>query len=521
MAEATDWIGVKVGYATMSLDEYIEAGDWHISDIEALLPVYEEAYSFFQSPGSDGYDQVTGETYKAIVDSAHGFYLSDLLNLARIYPGDIYNLKFYTDDVKGIRSAFDYSSLFATRYYFENLPSHRRIIYDPILNTIITGYDFSEAWNYAKAVSPMMAIEDNWVYFTQDSENAEPDFTIQSTASRFRLLFGQTTPLESLTGKSDYQVRWVYVTLYGSPEIGEMPELDGELGSHTVEMTISAYNEDIRDALEDYMQLYSSDDTVLVIDHFDVIASDLYSDQARVIIYYDIIGEGEASISAGFGKNAGPSDTVQVTKTVDSRPAETQRQEPEEESASQGEEESAGEEGGEEDPSGASPGDEPASEPSSEGAGDTPEKETDAEQEQETENDIPVETARHEEESIAEAEQPGETDAAEVPDEHQNEEIDVPDSIDVEEVNIAEGKMIGYLLSRDIADMLNDQEAAAAPKPEAVIDREIDQVMVNDNSEQEENRRKKILIFTGLACLLVCIAGGCAEAVSFRLRLRR
>ena len=291
---ATDYLSVRVGYVGMELDEYVLVDKYHWSELANNLPTYEIAYSYFQSGNSK-------KKYSAIVDSANGFMVSDILAYSNIYYGDVRNLKFYVEDHKGIQAAFDKSSLFSTRYYFDDLAGHRTVEYDDNYNVV--SYSFDDAWSASYKVEPMLALEDNWETFNEEFEHIGPNFEGMGSGSRFRLEFGQRKPTESMTSSSAKYVSCVYVTLNGQPKIGDMPDLDGSYGSHEVEMTVSANNESIRNALSDLMKINSTNKDVLVISGVKVTASDVYSDLATIRISYEIVGEGDASLSIGLGSN--------------------------------------------------------------------------------------------------------------------------------------------------------------------------------------------------------------------------
>ncbi len=368
---ATDSLTVKVGYTGMELSEYVEVGSYSWRELANNMPLHKVAYSYFQSKSKT--------KYTAIVDSAQGFYISDLLSYANIYYGDIKNLKFYVEDHKGIRTSFDRGALFQTRYYYEDLAGNRTVVYDTrtetkeVTETIhhdaeyktepyteietihhdaeydeegnliaeeydeqkevektrqvlvkeaydevvtktvteevpdkskVIEYTFEKAKKHAQAVQPMLAIEDNWAQFNEEFEHIGHDFSSMNAGNRFRLLFGQTSPTESLTSRSDKYVSCVYVTLDGQPTIGEMGGLNGSYGSHTVSMTVSADNTDIRNALSKLMNINSTNTDVLVVTGIEVTPDSRYSNLATVTVSYDIVGEGEASITAGVGQNA-------------------------------------------------------------------------------------------------------------------------------------------------------------------------------------------------------------------------
>ena len=308
-AEAvTDTIAVRIGYSGMELSEYVEVGNYHWSEIASDLPVYEQAFSYYQGGGSGSPE------FTEIVDSARGVALLDFLEYADVYYGDIYNLQFYVVDHAGIQAAFDRDALFCSRYYFEDYNGHLARTYDDDFNVI--SVDSSECWDYCESVEPMLALEDNWVSFTQEFEHAYPDFEHASTASRFRLLFGQTFPEESLTSSSAKYVSCVYVTLRGNPEIGEMPELDGSYGSHEISVDVSVKS-NMRDLVSEFISMNSTDENVLVIRSVTMEADPFYEDVAHLTISYDIVGEGSASITANYGSGGGEiasSETVTAGK---------------------------------------------------------------------------------------------------------------------------------------------------------------------------------------------------------------
>ena len=84
--------------------------------------MHKVAYSYFQRSSKT--------KYTAIVDSAQGFYISDILSYANIYYGDVKNIKFYVEDHKGIRTSFDRGALFKNRYYYHDLAGNRTVVYD-------------------------------------------------------------------------------------------------------------------------------------------------------------------------------------------------------------------------------------------------------------------------------------------------------------------------------------------------------------------------------------------------------
>ena len=296
----TDNISVAIGYTGMELKEYVTVGDYHWTELMDNLPFYEQAFTYYQGGNNLKFTE--------IVDAARGFPLRELLEYAHIYYGDILNLKFYVIDHSGIQAAFDRDVLFQERYYFEDYLGHLRWKRDADFNII--GYDSSGCWDYSEVVEPMMALEDNWMSYAVDPkmqdanpEHSLPDFEHANTSTRFRLLFGQTQPEETLTSSSAKYVRTIYVTLQGKPEFDDdfaEKEIDGSYGSHEIDITVSVKG-DMRDSLKDLINFSSTDERVLVIDGIDMVKDDFYEDLMHIKIKYRIVGEGTASIAASFG----------------------------------------------------------------------------------------------------------------------------------------------------------------------------------------------------------------------------
>lgn len=458
----TDYLAVAVGYEGMELSEYVVVGDYHWSELAGALPIYEEAYSYYNGGSSDG------TQFNAIVDSARGFLLMDLLEYAGIYYGDIRNLQFYVVDHAGIQAAFDRDYLFQTRYYFEDYNGHLYREYDDDFNVI--SVDSSECWDYCVSVEPMMALEDNWVSFSEEFEHALPDFDNASAASRFRLLFGQTYPEETLTSSSAKFVRTIYVTLVGQPQFGEMPELDGSYGSHEVTFTASV-NTDMRDVLSEFLKLQSTDESVLVITGITVTPDSFYSDLVDITVGYDIVGEGSASITASFASSG-----IQVASTAavngEPEPQEEPEPEPKDDPSNQGSGGGSGSEQGSQ-----------AKETKPGGTGTADKKDTGV-------------TAQA---SVKEEGKPAETLAA-------------GEASEVRKAGV-------YKLDKEVGEALKGgsrpEEVTLAPAET------ITQVLIEDNTEEKEARARMLLICTGAGAAGLVAAGGIWESLSFSRRLKK
>ncbi|MBR4743809.1 MAG: hypothetical protein IK082_06435 [Oscillospiraceae bacterium] len=549
---ATDYLTVKVGYSGMALSDYVQAGKYYWSELEGL-GAFEETYSYYQAK--------SGTDYVAIVDSAWGVAVEDVLNYAGIYRGDIYNLQFYVEDHHGIQAAFDASSLFCTRYYFDDLPFHLERIYDEETGEL-TGYGYDEVWNYARSVRPMLALEDNWVAFTQEFEHIGPNFESMNPSNRFRLLFGQTGPTESLTSASAKYVSCIYVTLWGQPTFGEMPELEASLGSHTVTARVRVDNLDLRNALSEFMELVSTDETVLRITGIRVVAVEGYSDLADVIIDYEIVGEGSASITASFGGTTAPVGIGAPVLVAAEEPEEPEdpggTETPPETEPGQETDPAGGEPAGQEGGTAAEEPDGGAEEPGTQGREppvpedpDTGEPET-AEQpeERESEEQTPEEQTPAEEpkadagtkkpapsekekkkpeERKTEPEEPAQTDGdqAVLPEVSEPDAEAAPETAD----EILPPDVTGRRLSGRVGQKLDGRQTAAADPavggPDAASANavpaaaDVQQLLIDDTEEEDRERERQLLLWTGLSCAGICALGAGGEVALFHWRLKR
>lgn len=291
----------------MAADKYVEAGTYHWTELMDNLTMHKTAYTFYR-PGDDG-------KYRVVVDSARGIHIDELLEYARINTDDVQSIDFHTRDQEvGAFTSFTWSELFRPRYYFDNLPLH-----------IQTG----DAWDYAVEVEPMLALEDSWVTYDVGTENVQPNFNSMTTGNRFRLLFGQTQPTESRTNQSAKYTHTVYVTLKGTPKVvQESQELDGAIGSHTAQLTLSVSDPSLLEHLQQLLEFTSSDGSVLTIDGWTVTPDARYSDLVTVTIHYSVLREGSASINgsvAGMALSARPGIELPDTPTGPANPATRDR----------------------------------------------------------------------------------------------------------------------------------------------------------------------------------------------------
>lgn len=148
----------------------------------------------------------------------------------------------------------------------------------------------------------MLALEDSWVTYDVGTENVYPNFNGLGTGNRFRLLFGQTQPTESRTNQSAKYTHTVYVTLKGAPQVVQEPqELDGAIGSHTAQLTLSVSDPSLLEHLQELLTFTSSDGSVLTIDGWTVTPDARYSDLVTVTIHYSVLQSGSAAINGNIG----------------------------------------------------------------------------------------------------------------------------------------------------------------------------------------------------------------------------
>lgn len=317
----TDTLTIKVGYWGMSEADYVEKATYHWTELDdqfgGAMETHQQAYSFFRESDDGG--------YQTIIDSARGFYIKDLLKYAGINLNDIEGISFYTQDQSvGYFTNFSYEELFGvTRYYFNDLSYYVQQTKDD--DGKLTGeYNIDPAvWQQAVEVEPMLALEDGWLSYEPGNEHTAPVYTGLSTGNRFRLLFGQTKPDESRTNQTAKYTHSMYIALNGTPKITtEELELADKIGSgYTTEFTMSTSDDSFNDAVKKFMQWNSSDENVLKIVDVDLQDDPQYEDAVRVRITYDILSNGNASISGSlFGAKVttrNGSDSIQMKPSED------------------------------------------------------------------------------------------------------------------------------------------------------------------------------------------------------------
>ncbi len=558
----TDTLAVRVGYSGMELKEYVEIGKWHWSDLARELTVYEQAFSYYKKDKSDGTE------FTAIVDSARGFSLRDFLEFAGVYMGDIYNLQFYVKDHKGIQAKFDRNELFKTRYYFEDYNGHLKKTYDDDFNVVAV--DSSECRRYARSVEPMMALEDNWVGFTQEFEHAYPDFEHANTSSRFRLLFGQTSPEESLTSESAKYVSCIFVTLTGRPKVGHTPDLDGDYGSHTIKIPVSV-NDNVRDMASEFIKAKSTNTKVLRIRNITMQPDPFYEDVAYMIVDYEIIGEGSASITlnySGSGTEIGGTGVITAKPKKDERPTKTSVVPPVQENDQDGDGTAPAQQPGDsgDDRDGARPAKDSEDNADNKESGEDPsagedgQDSTDKEKKEKTKSgkdadskDSPktkkksnketakkdgtkkkkqqkkekekIDPVKEDPKEAVQPEQDNEVIKTEDPEPAEAQDQNAENAQDQEaaEAGASDGgeasqALSGYRISADVFNQLSEQKTEVTYVEQEVNVRKTE---IEDNTEEKENERRMMLLFTGIGAAGMVTCGGAFEDISFRKRLRK
>lgn len=99
-------------------------------------------------------------------------------------------------------------------------------------------------------------------------------------------------PLHIQTGDAWY---------YAVEVVQEPQELDGTIGSHTAQLTLSVSDPSLLEHLQQLLEFTSSDGSVLTIDGWTVTPDARYSDLVTVSIQYTVLREGSAAINGNIG----------------------------------------------------------------------------------------------------------------------------------------------------------------------------------------------------------------------------
>lgn len=201
------------------------------------------------------------------LDHAKGVPISTIIKAAGIDLNSVQRFYFYTKDKEGgYWTDFTKSSLLEqTRYYYPNLVFR---YYEP---DFFPGEYDEQAAAGAIPVPAMMAVSDNWVRHLPGPDNfGIIDRLTQTTAERFRLLFGQTDTWTNTASRSAKWVHSINVTLGGSPSIEiKDPDPEKEVGSeYQLEVTIIADDDLVAEYIREGLEFQSSDESIATIDKY-------------------------------------------------------------------------------------------------------------------------------------------------------------------------------------------------------------------------------------------------------------
>lgn len=250
-ANAVDELTIKIGYYGWQPDEYVEKAVFKASDLYDMGPVQSD-YTYW-----DGSKRVA-------IDSSYGVPLASIIDAAGIDQSSIAGLDFWTaDSGNGAFTSFTWQQLIGTkRYYFKDLAAC--FYYDDNGNIVC---DTDEAWNGAKRVQAMMALEENWTWYEIGTSDATGTDNL-GTANRFRLNFGQDAPTERRTFNSAKMVHTIYVMFSGTPQLtsGES-NIKGKVGSkHQLKVTAAAVDEALEERIQGNIIWSSSDPSIVDVD---------------------------------------------------------------------------------------------------------------------------------------------------------------------------------------------------------------------------------------------------------------
>ncbi len=505
---ATDYLSIRVGYLGCDLSDYVEVANFYWYDL-MNMGYAEETYSYFNGTPSwtspEGHDMYA--SYNLIVDTAHGIYLRDILDASGIYYGDIYNVLFWVNDHQDIWAAFDRDNLFSIRYYYEDMAENRHVYYND--GAIPYAYSFENASNYGYQVEPMMAFEDNWQVYNEEFENSWPSYDYFNTGNRFRLLFGQEYPTESETRRSAKYVSVIYVTIWGQPQYSDNPpSLDGSRGSHEVEMELKIDPNIIQPldeaTLEEIVNINSTDESVLQVRNVEIIKDSYYTDIAVVKIQYEIVGEGSASLTATFGSSlpfqnpvTGTTDSPMTVNTDDFKDPDPVTPEP--------------------DP--VTPAPDPVT-PAPDPVTPTPQAEP-----QDTNQNTPANSAGGAGSETNSSFSPGRADSAaadarEVQTSEQRAVVEETQKLESVQ-NSASVWKLSDKASSELSELLNMQTAFEGADLKKSPNKDINQLIMQDKSEEEAANKKVVLFWTSVICAVLAVLGAVTCYGSFRSALKR
>lgn len=252
-AEAVNDLTLKIGYFGWNTEDYVEKARYSISELQGMGTTYAE-YSYYNGKSDDAQIALQG---------ANGVSFDKILNAAGIDRGSIKEMDFWTaDQSQGAFRSFTIQELFADAYYFPTLAECMK--YDDKGKLKVD----KSVWDRAKSVRPMLAYEDNWVWYETDTSGASPGAP-NKTSTRLRICFGQTSPTDGRATKSAWQVHTIYIMFSGTPKLtARETNIEGKVGStHDVKITAAQVaDEALADTLLNNVQWSSSDSSIVSVD---------------------------------------------------------------------------------------------------------------------------------------------------------------------------------------------------------------------------------------------------------------
>jgi hypothetical protein len=276
---AADSLTIKVGYMG---GPYYTKKVFTLDELESMDTVTAD-YTFIDNMPS------------VVIDHAKGVRLSDIIDSAGIDMNSVQNFYFYTvDKQSSYFTSYSKTELLDTvRYCYYSLPDN----FDSD-----AGVGNEDATSIAEPVDTIIAYADDWNRVIQGAEFGS-DYENLSTATRFRLIFGQ---VDASTRTASRSAKWIHeidVQLGGSPTItvsADSANLDMKVGS-TKKLEVSVKNAD--DAIQtdkSQIQWSSDNEDAVTVDSDGNIT---------------VTGEGTAHITASYG---GSSVVITVNGSKDS-----------------------------------------------------------------------------------------------------------------------------------------------------------------------------------------------------------
>ena len=279
---AADTLTVEVGYFG---GPYYEKRVFTVDELWQM-PLVQEDYTFIDNMPS------------VVIDHVVGVRLDDLMREAGIDINSIETFYFWTrDKTSDYYTSYSKTELLdTTRYCYYSLPEN----FDSE-----TGVGLEGADAISNPVPTLMALSDDWKRCIQGAEFGS-DFMNLDTATRFRLIFGQTDISTRTANRSAKWVHKIVVSLGGAPTITvDTQDLEMEVGSvRRISAQVHAADNAISSGAS--ITWSSSDESVATVDQ-----------EGNVTM----VGEGSAVITATSGQ-ASTSFTVSSAEKDEEEQAE-------------------------------------------------------------------------------------------------------------------------------------------------------------------------------------------------------